>query len=148
MDHNLPLGAHLVTPRGWYSHHGVYVGEGRVVHYAGFSRAFHRGPIEETSVDAFAKQFGLRVKPHAAPAFSPDEIVRRAKARLGEDRYGVLSNNCEHFSEWCICGRARSSQIEALVEIPVRLAQSLSKLLIRLAESASFDLTLGRWANA
>ncbi|MFN0305165.1 MAG: lecithin retinol acyltransferase family protein [Burkholderiales bacterium] len=148
MDHNLPLGAHLVTPRGWYSHHGVYVGEGRVVHYAGFSRAFHRGPIEETSLEGFAKHFGLRVKPHAAPAFSQEEIVRRAKARMGEDRYGLLSNNCEHFSEWCIRGRARSSQIEALFDIPVRLAQSISKLLIRLSESMNLDINPGRWASA
>ena len=31
MDNNIPLGAHLVTPRKWYSHHGVYVGNGRIV---------------------------------------------------------------------------------------------------------------------
>ncbi len=148
MDRNLPLGAHLVTPRGWYSHHGVYVGEGRVVHYAGFSRAFHRGPIEETSLECFANQFDLRVQPHAAPAFSPEEIVRRAKARIGEDRYGVLSNNCEHFSEWCIRGRARSSQVEALSELPVRLAQNLSKTLMRLMESMFGEAAFARRAAA
>ena len=34
-----PLGAHLITPRFAYSHHGVYVGAGTVVHYGAF--AFH-----------------------------------------------------------------------------------------------------------
>ena len=33
-----PLGAHLVTPRFAYSHHGVYVGGGAVVHYAAFAK--------------------------------------------------------------------------------------------------------------
>jgi hypothetical protein len=135
MDSNLPLGAHLVTPRKWYSHHGVYVGNGRVVHYAGFSQRLRSGPVEETSLEAFAKHFGFRVEPHATPAFSPEEIVRRAKTRIGENRYGVLSNNCEHFSHWCVCGRARSSQVEALMKHPARVARLVAGALVRLAAS-------------
>ena len=27
-----PLGAHLVTPRHGYAHHGIYVGDGRFLH--------------------------------------------------------------------------------------------------------------------
>src|SRR4051812_28762840 len=104
MDRNIPLGAHLVSPRKWYSHHGVYIGNGRVVHYAGFSHPFHSGPIEETSLEAFARDYGFSVEPHAAPAFCPEEIVRRAKTRIGENRYAVFFNNCEHFSHWCVCG--------------------------------------------
>ncbi len=139
MEPFLPIGAHLVTPRKWYSHHGVYVGNGRVVHYAGLSRAFHRGPIEETSLESFARQFGFAVRPHVAPAFSPDEIVRRAKARLGENRYAIITNNCEHFCEWCIGGRAKSSQIEALLKIPAHLARRLATSVRRLAERARLD---------
>jgi hypothetical protein len=40
--------------------------------------------------------------------------VERARSRLGEDRYRFLSNNCEHFCEWCIAGSSRSTQIEEL----------------------------------
>ncbi|MBP4061169.1 lecithin retinol acyltransferase family protein [Aeromonas sp. Prich7-2] len=39
-----PIGAHLVTPRTGYDHHGIYVGNGKVVHYAGFARGFNTGP--------------------------------------------------------------------------------------------------------
>src|SRR5882762_7929917 len=46
------LGAHLVTPRGAYSHHGIYVGKGKVVHYAGLARSLHRGPVEEVTMHA------------------------------------------------------------------------------------------------
>jgi hypothetical protein len=43
------------------------------------------------------------------------EVVRRARSRLGEDRYHVLTNNCEHFCEWCVHGQNRSYQVDALV---------------------------------
>lgn len=33
-DGAIPLGAHLVSPRKRYRHHGIYVGNGRVIHYA------------------------------------------------------------------------------------------------------------------
>jgi hypothetical protein len=32
--------------------------------------------------------------------------------RLGEDRYSVLTNNCEHFCEWCVRGEHRSYQVD------------------------------------
>src|ERR1700693_2534039 len=36
-------GTHLVTPRHGYHHHGIYVGEGRVMHYGGLWGALSRG---------------------------------------------------------------------------------------------------------
>ena len=135
MNCNVSPGAHLVTPRRWYDHHGIYIGNGRVVHYAGFSGMFHRGPIEETSLEAFARDFGFRVQPHVAAAFSPDEIVRRATARIGENRYAMLSNNCEHFSIWCVCGQARSPQVERLRRYPADVVGRVAGALSRLARS-------------
>ena len=32
--------------------------------------------------------------------------------RLGEDCYSVLTNNCEHFCEWCVRGEHRSYQVD------------------------------------
>ena len=34
MNDEPSLGAHLISPRNGYSHHGIYVGSGRVIHYA------------------------------------------------------------------------------------------------------------------
>ena len=109
----LPLGAHLETPRRGYVHHGIYVGDGRVVHYAGWSRMLRRGPVEEVSLEEFTRGRVLQVKPHAAPRYAAAAAVERARSRLGEDRYSVLSNNCEHFAEWVISGTSRSHQVEA-----------------------------------
>lgn len=40
-----------------------------------------------------------------------DEILRRAVANLGQWRYDLLFNNCEHFSKWCRYGRKSSDQV-------------------------------------
>ena len=40
------LGAHLATSRLWYTHHGIYIGSGKVVHYSGLSRYWRSGPVE------------------------------------------------------------------------------------------------------
>lgn len=110
-----PIGAHLITPRCGYTHHGIYVGRGRVVHYAGWSRAaLTRRPVEEVSLTAFAGDCGVAVQRDSAQAFAPAEIVARARSRLGEDRYRLTTNNCEHFCHWCRSGQNSSSQIERL----------------------------------
>ncbi|CAB3795091.1 hypothetical protein LMG28138_03813 [Pararobbsia alpina] len=44
------LGAHSVTPRGVYSHHGIYVGKGKLVHYAVHARSLHRGLVEDVTI--------------------------------------------------------------------------------------------------
>lgn len=43
---------------------------------------------------------------------SLDEFMRRARSRLGEDRYRLTTNNCEHFCAWCITGDSRSDQVD------------------------------------
>lgn len=115
MGEPFALGAHLITPRCGYTHHGIYVGNGRVVHYAGWSRsAWTRRPVEEVSLTQFAGDCGIAVLRDSPTRFSPAEVVARARSRLGEDRYRVATNNCEHFCHWCLSGENRSAQVERL----------------------------------
>jgi hypothetical protein len=93
-------------------HHGIYVGEGRVVHYAGLARGRFRGRIEEVSLAQFAYGRSVWTRNSHRSAFVPQEVVRRARARVGENRYRILRNNCEHFCEWCLRGESRSYQVE------------------------------------
>jgi hypothetical protein len=125
-----PLGAHLVTPRILYSHHGVYVGGGKVVHYAAFAKLWARGPVEEISLADFADGHELWVRTRLTGEPQCDETLRRARSRLGENRYRFLSNNCEHFSEWCVNGEHRSLQVERLLA-PVRGISHLRGCLLR-----------------
>lgn len=112
MENDLPLGAHLISPRRGFVHHGLYVGNGRVIHYAGIKGLWRRGPVEEVSLDEFAAGQGFAVKPPVASHFTAAERVTRARSRLGEDRYRLFSNNCEHFVAWCLTGAARSEQVQ------------------------------------
>ncbi|HEY6514039.1 MAG TPA: lecithin retinol acyltransferase family protein [Burkholderiaceae bacterium] len=110
------IGAHLVTPRRGYSHHGIYVGHGRVVHYAGWSRAvLSARPVEEVSLEEFGGDHGVFALAHSPANFAPAEVVARARSRLGENSYRLTTNNCEHFCHWCRSGEARSDQVERLL---------------------------------
>jgi hypothetical protein len=50
-------------------------------------------------------------------------VICRARSRLGEDRYHLLDNNCEHLVEWCLHGVARSFQVESALEFPHRAGE-------------------------
>ena len=104
-----PLASHLVTPRTFYAHHGIYVGNGRVIHYAGLAYGLRRGPVEEVSLERFAQ--GRSVDIRRDPRnFDSGEVVKRVRSRLGESRYRLLTNNCAHLCAWALrddCGMWR-----------------------------------------
>jgi hypothetical protein len=115
------LGSHLVTPRRGYLHHGIYVGARKVVHYSGFTHGLRRGPVEEVPFAHFACGQRVWVRSDAPSDFDVREVICRARSRVGEDRYRLLTNNCEHFCEWCLRGEHRSYQVEALLAGPARV---------------------------
>ncbi|MCP9917031.1 lecithin retinol acyltransferase family protein [Cyanobium sp. ATX 6F1] len=98
---------HLQAPRqhGLFNHHGIDLGDGTVAHYLE-GRQILRSPVEE-----FSRGQPLIVVPYAE-ASPPGVTLRRAMGRLGEQRYNLLFNNCEHFAIWCKTGRHRSPQVE------------------------------------
>ena len=109
------IGDHLVSSRFGYSHHGLYIGNQQVIHYAGLANGLSGGAIEITSVSAFANGNGVRVKHHPSRRYNAEQSVNRAHSRLGEDWYNVLLNNCEHFVSWCIEGIHSSSQVNTAI---------------------------------
>ncbi len=138
-----PLAAHIITPRVGYRHHGIYVGDGRVVHYRGLCRGWRAGPVEEVSLEAFAPGRPVSIRAHASPRFDQQTVVERARSRLGEDAYRLFSNNCEHFSEWCVDGMHRSPQIEEWRARPRRLLRAALRLLYRGDGAAAVGNTAG-----
>ncbi len=124
------LGAHLVTERHGYEHHGIYVGDGLVIHYAGFSGRRTRGPVEQVTTDAFASGHAIHVRLDGCPRYSAQEVARRASSRLGESNYRLLTNNCEHFCAWCLFGEGHSEQVSACLRSPLRAVRTASRLLV------------------
>ena len=135
-DQELPLGSHLVTPRRGYLHHGIYVGARKVVHYSGLARGLRRGPVEEVPFAHFARGHRVWVRSHEPSDFAVREVICRARSRVGEDRYRLLTNNCEHFCEWCLCGTARSFQVEAWLARPRLTLLATLRLFFRVPMSS------------
>lgn len=108
-------GDHLVSPRFGYTHHGLYIGNNKVIHYSGFATELSRGKISITSIDEFANGNSVSVHEHLFRRYEAEESVERAVSRLGEDWYNVLVNNCEHFVTWCITGFHSSSQVNSAI---------------------------------
>lgn len=48
--------------------------------------------------------------------YTPEETIARAKSRLGETDYNLITNNCEHFALWCKTGISESHQIGGLLD--------------------------------
>ncbi|WER44690.1 lecithin retinol acyltransferase family protein [Cupriavidus sp. WKF15] len=138
-------GAHLVTHRRGYVHHGIYAGNGEVVHYVGFKEFLRCGPVETTSLADFASGFGFSVETGTAARYVGAEVVRRAKSRIGEDNYRLLTNNCEHFCTWCLFGEDRSQQVEALVCHPWRAMNAIIGVLLGVHERTVHESTAGAW---
>jgi hypothetical protein len=126
----LVAGARLIVSRRGYKHHGIYSGDGRVIHYAGGVRYQH-GRIEEIYLRDFVGNRPVYAC-RAPDSLRAEDIVRRARSRLGECCYDLFTNNCEHFCNWCQLGEARSQQIESLtrpVRMLVRAAVTVASLL-------------------
>ncbi len=107
----LRAGDHLVTKRLGYTHHGIYLGRNKVIHYSGLANGLRAGPVEITSLDNFSQGKHTYVQSHDKRVFCHKQTVKRARSRLTEDKYNLLTNNCEHFINWCIYGKVRSEQV-------------------------------------
>jgi hypothetical protein len=116
MTTNPPLGAHLITPRSLYTHHGIYIGNGQVIHYSGLADGMESGPVEIAGLEVFCAGNEVSIKTYK-DAYSSDKIVERAMSRVGESSYSVFNNNCEHFCLWCITGKHTSSQVDTVTNI-------------------------------
>jgi hypothetical protein len=90
-----------------YQHHGIDVGDGSVIHYRKPSEI-----IEQTPWETFSKGDQVYVRQYPEGFFfMPDVVIKRAISRLGENKYNLLFNNCEHFATWCKTGISESKQV-------------------------------------
>ncbi len=103
----------LLNVQGVYEHHGIDCGDGTVIHYRKPSET-----IERTSLETFTRGSQLYKRDYLEGfCFIPDVVVNRAMSRLGEQKYNLLFNNCEHFATWCKTGISDSKQIREFVPV-------------------------------
>ena len=118
----IPLASVIYAVRPLYRHYGVYVGDGRVVHFAAkkeFETSAEDAFIQETTLADFAKDDEVFVEAESDGAFPPAEVVQNARSMVGKGKgeYSLVFNNCEHFANWCKYGRSESSQVKTAVAV-------------------------------
>jgi hypothetical protein len=57
------------------------------------------------------------IKKFKYKVYSPEETVERASERLGETKYNLAINNCEHFAIWCKTGISESHQVNDVLDL-------------------------------
>ena len=109
-----------------YSHHGLRLtyddGSTEILHYGGQPGAVG-GVIGRVSEENFigGPEFQLHThQPDPASGntrLTDQEIRTRAYNRIGENRYDLINNNCEHFVNDCLYGRSFSNQVSGYMNL-------------------------------
>ena len=106
---------------GGLYHYGIFVSEEEVIQFGLPPTAENRAVEGEvkviaTDVDTFAcgciVETACLDRSEQKRRLANDETVRRARARIGETGYNIIHNNCEHFVNECVFGKARCTQEE------------------------------------
>lgn len=92
-----------------YQHYGLYIGNGKIIHFSNGDLLNLENPINikirETTITNF--QNGNKAIVSNNPSRdSVDTIIKRAKNKLGSNfgGYNLITNNCEKFVRWCESG--------------------------------------------
>ncbi len=115
---------HLTVPRqhGLFMHHGIDLGDGTVAHY------LEGKEILRSSLEEFCCGETVTVVEHQNSS-TAGVTLRRAMGRIGEQKYNLLFNNCEHFANWCKTGLHRSLQMEEWLQTSSMGALALGQLM-------------------
>ncbi len=112
----LIAGDHIYVKRKrhFYSHHGIYAGNGQVLHFKGAVREKQDPTVIISDMATFLNNGELQRRsykrrlPHA-------ETVKVARAHLAQKDYSLVFNNCEHFATYCATGKKKSQQVSKII---------------------------------
>ncbi|XP_025113976.1 phospholipid-metabolizing enzyme A-C1-like [Pomacea canaliculata] len=118
--------------RTFYSHWGVYIGDGRVIHKSMNERESRWDSFRFLSSFSCCGVILKKTSVHIAPIYRidrngsarcnnyldstkqplpTDTIMRNAFSKQNEESYNLFYDNCEHFATWCRYGEALSQQV-------------------------------------
>ena len=116
-------GDHIRVKRGIYYHHGIYINNDDVIHFAGENSDNLSGTdntIHSTTLMKFLKDEICEVRHYLRyekPLLRlPDEIESFARRCIGKSGYNFFENNCEHFAYLCTLRKHESKQVDNLIE--------------------------------
>ena len=112
----LEYGDHIYVRRKGmlYSHHGIYAGEGHVIHFKGAEKEKRNPAVIMTEIENFLSGGKLRKRKYKH-RLQNDETLRIAKNHLSKKGYSLAFNNCEHFAAYCVTGKKKSIQVRRVI---------------------------------
>ena len=98
-------GEHIAVYRSYYYHHGIYIGNGKVID-------FSLEGVKKKSYADFKEGYKVYAVDH--DHHSLEENIERAYDALTEEKksYNLLTNNCEHFATRVATGKQESLQVD------------------------------------
>lgn len=113
-------GDHLIVPIKKFGmttpwmHHGIYCGDGMVVHYDEHSKSIKKVHLEkfsEGSIDEIHELY------YSNPPFDQEQSAKNAEDLCENPRtYDLIQYNCEHIAFWCKTGIYASKQVETFLD--------------------------------
>ncbi len=88
---------------GFY-HYGIDCGDDKVIHYNGEPYDKRNACISEVSVEVFCKG-GVHEVVNIPTESTVEDILGRAQDCIGDTKYNLFFNNCEHFAKYCRLGK-------------------------------------------
>mmetsp|Transcript_57604 Transcript_57604/g.136966 ORF Transcript_57604/g.136966 Transcript_57604/m.136966 type:complete len:418 (-) Transcript_57604:160-1413(-) len=96
-------------------HHAILdLTRGEAIHYTAPGDEEGSAPTRVIAepLDSFQRKFQTwRVVALPESRQKAEEALERARSRIGEEEYNIVTNNCEHFATWCLGGSGRSMQV-------------------------------------
>ena len=131
-ENDLNHGDHVYVKRKrlLYSHHGIYAGEGTVIHYKGAEKEKKDPVIRKTDMDEFLNGGKLKRRDYKK-RLPHSETLRIAIEYLSNNGYSLAFNNCEHFATYCATGKKRSKQVRKVIGGIVGVAFAVTATVIR-----------------
>lgn len=97
-----------------FRHYGIALGDGTVVHFRGRMHYIQANAwVQRTDENAFAKGGEICLANDVCMTFPLEVVANRALSQVGGNfgGYHFFCNNCEHFVNWCACGKRISRQV-------------------------------------
>ena len=101
-------------------HYGIYISDDEVIAYGKASDIFKASKedvkVISTNIKEFLDGHFLEVVDYSftekIKKNKPDKVIKLARERLGEAKYDILNNNCEHFVNECVFNKHISLQAD------------------------------------
>jgi len=111
--------------RGIYSHHGIDIGDGTVVHFAGEPLQIAKAQVVRDTMENFLEGGECKIVRYENESRTPDEVVALALEQVGIKGYRLWTNNCEHFASYCKTGEKKSSQVQRALRASAGVATTV-----------------------